>query len=98
MSYHHKAIKRFSLGGVINDDSQFERLKGQYIALLTESMRMDGYSPRLDIHEDFTLHYNGNCYEFELSVYGSYVGKKKAAEIHGLDRYNPIPFPSKATV
>jgi hypothetical protein len=48
-------------------------------------MRITGYVPRLDIQPDFTLDYNQEkqYFEFELSLYGIYLGKKQAQWIDG---------------
>jgi hypothetical protein len=88
--YAHKSIKKFSLEGEIYDDAHIARLKDQYILLLTDGMRVDGYIPRYDIDNDFTISYNGKTFEFKLSVYGIYVGKKQAECLQGIDKNKPI--------
>jgi hypothetical protein len=92
LNLHHRPIKRFGLNGNIHDDSAFIRLKAEYIRLLITEMRLSGYAPRFDINPDFTLKYNeqGQYFEFELSVYGVYVGKKKSEWISGVDETRPI--------
>lgn len=84
---HHKPIKRFGLDGTIHDDSAIARLKNEYVRLLVTEMRIAGYAPRLDIDPDFTIRYNQKTeyFEFILSVYGIYVGKKKSEWILGID-------------
>jgi hypothetical protein len=84
---HHKSIKRFHLDGHILDDASFWRLKDQYVRLLTTNMRLSGYVPRLDIQPDFTLDYNEEkqYFEFELSLYGIYLGKKQSQWIDGVE-------------
>jgi hypothetical protein len=52
-------------------------------------MRDSGYVVRIDIDPDFTIMYNGKGYDFALSVYGVYVGKKKAQCIKYLDGHKP---------
>ena len=86
-SIHHKPLKRFSLDGNIKDESAIGRLRGEYIRLLIIEMRLSGYVPRLDINPDFTTYYNKEkeCFEFILSMYGIYVGKKKSEWIIGID-------------
>ena len=86
----HKKIKRFCLDGQITDDFFIPRMKQEYIRLLSESMRVDGYVIRLDIEPDWSISYTGNHYNFILSVYGSYIGKKNALCIIGLDKNRPI--------
>jgi hypothetical protein len=85
---HHKAIKRFSLKGVIYDDSAIVRLRDEYSRLLSLEMKIGGYVPRLDIAEDFTIGYNEakQYFEFELTIYGVYVGKKKSEWVLGVDQ------------
>ena len=93
MNYLHKRIKRFELTGQITDDIFIPRMREEYIRLLKETMRDTGYVMRLDIDPDWTVSYTGNHYEFILSVYGSYIGKKNAACIDGLDKNRPIYTP-----
>lgn len=90
MRFMHKRIKRFELEGQIHDDRCIGRMKEQYILLLSQSMKDQGYVIRLDIDPDWSIQYTGNHYEFILSVYGSYIGKKNAACIDGLDKNRPI--------
>jgi hypothetical protein len=84
---HHKPIKRFGLDGIINDDSDLWRLRLEYRSLILTQMKIAGYVPRLDIPADFTLVYNhrNEHFEFELSIYGIYVGKRKSEWILGVD-------------
>jgi len=93
MNYLHKRIKRFELSGQILDDIFIPRMREEYIRLLSESMKETGYVPRFDIDPDWSLSYTGNYYEFTLSVYGSYIGKRNAACIDGLDKSRPIYTP-----
>jgi len=89
-SFLHKRIRRFHLDGQISDDIFIPRMRQEYIRLLADSMKEDGYVIRLDIEPDWSLSYTGNYYEFNLSVYGSFIGKKNAACIEGLDKNRPI--------
>ena len=86
-NYHHKPIKKFSLDGIIHDESAIYRLKNEYIRLLTTEMRLAGYVPRLDIDIDFTIDYNEikQYFEFELSLYGTFTGRKQSEWIQGID-------------
>ena len=90
MNYMHKRIKRFELTGQISDDKLIPRMKHEYIRLLADTMKDTGYVQRLDIEPDWSLQYTGNYYEFTLSVYGSYIGKKAATCVDGLDKNRPI--------
>ena len=86
-TFHHKPIKRFILDGNIYDDAAILRLKTEYIRLLVSEMKISGYVPRFDIDPDFTIVYNekAEIFEFKLSIYGIYIGKKKTEWIIGLD-------------
>ena len=92
-SFMHKSIKRFKLTGKISDDKYIPRIKEEYIKLICESMRYQGYVQRIDIDPDWSISYTGNCYEFVLSVYGLYVGKRNALCIQGIDKNKPIFIP-----
>jgi hypothetical protein len=85
-NFHHRTIKKFNLNGVIHDDSVIERLKGEYIRLLVSEMKLSGYVPKFEIEPDFTLDFNERkkYFEFELTVYGIYVGKRKSEWINGI--------------
>lgn len=90
---HHKPVKRFTLDGNIKDESAIGRLRLEYERLLTIEMRLNGYVPRLDINPDFTIYYNveKEYFEFILSVYGVYIGKKKSEWIEGIDGTSLVP-------
>ena len=90
MGFMHKKIKRFHLEGQILDDIFIPRMKQEYIRLLASSMKDEGYVQRIDIEPDWSLSYTGNHYEFALSIYGSYIGKRNASCIDGLDKNTPI--------
>jgi hypothetical protein len=91
--FHHKRIKSFSLDGKINDEASTPRLKTEYIQLLISQMRLLGYVPLLDIEPDFTIDYNESkkYFEFKITVYTIYVGKKKSEWIEGIERHRAIP-------
>jgi hypothetical protein len=98
---HHKPIKKFSLDGVIYDDSALWRLKIEYIKLLMSEMRLLGYVPRFDIKPDFTIDFDNKkeCFNFEMSVYGIYVGKRKSEWILGVNQTEVLYTPqSKSSV
>ena len=92
-SLHHKPIKRFFLEGDIYDDATIFRLKTEYIRLLILEMKLSGYVPRLDLDIDFTIEYNtrAEIFNFKLSLYGVYVGKKKSQWIEGIDGTTLVP-------
>lgn len=92
-NFHHKPIKRFYLDGIIHDDSAIGRLKIEYIRIVTSEMRYAGYVPRIDIDVDFTIGYNEQkeYFEFQISIYGIYVGKKQSECIQAIDGQRIIP-------
>lgn len=90
MNFMHKKIKRFSLDGQILDDIFIPRMKEEYVRLLADMMKDEGYVMRIDIEPDWSLSYQGTHYDFILSVYGSYIGKRNASCIDGLDKNTPI--------
>jgi hypothetical protein len=91
-NFHHKPIKKFNLQGLIYDDSAIGRLRNEYLRLLVSEMRLSGFVPRFDIDPDFTIDYNEQkkYFEFELTIYGTYVGKRKSEWIEGLYGLKPI--------
>lgn len=89
-NFIHRSIKRFHLDGQIYDDALIPRLQNEYIKILNTQMKLQGYAPRLDIDPQFTIQYNGCSYDFKLSVYGTFVGKRNAECIQGLDGSKPI--------
>ena len=93
--FHHKPIKRFSIDGVIADDSAIHRLKGEYVRLLVSEMRLSGYVPKFELEPDFTIDYNikKKYFEFELTIYGVHVGKRKSEWIAGIDGTKAIYIP-----
>jgi len=84
---HHKSIKRFFLNGEIHDDSAIPRLRLEYTRLLRQQMKESGYAERLDIDPDFTIKYNKKTetFTFKISIYGTYLGKKKIECVVGID-------------
>lgn len=89
--FHHKSIKRFDIAGTLYDEAHIDRLKREYLALLVLQMKSEGYVVRADIDPDFTISYNGarNGYSFRLSIYGVYLGKRKAQQIDQMNGYKP---------
>lgn len=86
MTISHRNIKRFHIDGEIYDESTIVRLKEEYIFMLKAMMKSKGYLVRYDIDPDFTLSYNGKGFYFALSIYGVFVGKKKAQWFDGIDK------------
>jgi len=78
--------------GIIKDEAAVPRLKEEYIRLLIVQMRETGYVPRIDIEPSFTLDYNNEkeSFNFKLTVYGIFVGRKKTEWIIAVDGSKPI--------
>jgi hypothetical protein len=91
-NYHHRPIRKFNLSGVIHDDSAIARLREEYTRLIVTEMRSCGCVPRFDIDLDFTIDYNETkeYFEFEITIYGTYVGRRQSEWIAGLDKTKPI--------
>ena len=75
------------MAGTIGDDADIWRLKYEFIRLVEMDMRSAGYVPRIDINPDFTLDYNHekDYFEFSISIYGIYLGKRRSQWITGVD-------------
>lgn len=91
MNLHHKRISRFDIEGTIYDEAHVDRLRREYLALVVLQMRSEGYVPRADIDQDFTMSYCGprKGYSFRLSIYGIYVGKRASQTIDSVYGYRP---------
>jgi len=78
--------------GSIKDEATVPRLKEEYIRLLIVQMRETGYVPRIDIEPSFTLDYNNEkeSFNFKLTIYGIFVGRKKTEWIIAVDGSRPI--------
>jgi hypothetical protein len=95
MAVSHKNIKRFQIDGEIYDEAAIPRIKEQYIDLLKFMMKHKGYVIRYDIDPDFTIEYTGKGFKFLLSIYGVFVGKRKAQCLSGIDKNKAILLPTQ---
>lgn len=95
MAVSHKNIRRFFLDGEIYDEAAIPRIKQEYIDLLASMMKHKGYVLRFDIDPDFTVEYTGKSFKFILSVYGVFVGKRKAQCLSGIDKNRAISIPTQ---
>jgi hypothetical protein len=93
MVFSHKNIKRFEIDGEIYDEATIPRIKEQYVDLLKVIMQNKGYVIRYDIDPDFSVEYTGRGFNFLLSVYGVFVGKRKAQCLSGIDKNRAISLP-----
>lgn len=84
----HRGLKRFGMNGVINDDSDFIRLREQYETLLLAEMKETGYVPVMDLGPFWStdLKADGH-YNFILSMYGVFVGLRKVNQYIGVDAH-----------
>jgi hypothetical protein len=89
---NHRPIKRFEQSGDIHDDKYFNRVRLDNIRFLVTIMRNRGYVPVFDLEPLFSTHWTGNHYTFRLSVYGVYVGRKKAEWVAGVTGNKLVPF------
>ena len=81
------------MAGIMVDNSKATDLKQEYLGLLIDNMRDLGYIVRRDIDPDFTMEYiEGEGFEFDISIYGTKVGKKLAKKVQYLDGYKPTHF------
>ena len=91
MVVSHKNIKKFNIDGEIYDEAAIPNIKEQYINILKIIMQGKGYVIRYDIDPDFTVQYNGKTFNFLLSVYGVFLGKRKAQCVSGVDKNRTVP-------
>ena len=95
----HKTIKRFGLEGKIGDDADFARLRSQYESMIVKEMRESGYVPVLDLGPYWSTNYikEETAYDFVLSVYGVYVGRRRSWEVEGISNGIEIGRPTPPT-
>lgn len=98
----HRPIKRFALDGQVGDDKDFGRLRTQYESMLVNTMREEGYVPILGFGPFWSTSYlvESEKYEFVLSVYGTYLGRRRSCQVEGIsvdgkEMLRPTP-PSKS--
>ena len=89
----HKPIKRFNVEVEFKDDSDMIRIRAQYESLVTHDMRNKGYIPVLDIYPHFSIDYDNKKekWKFYLTLFGTYLGKKKAWQYEGMHQGKLIP-------
>jgi len=95
----HKTIKRFGMSGKIGDDADFARLRSYYEHMVLEEMRELGYVPVLDLGPYFSTAFDKPkaIYQFDLSVYGVYLGRRRSWEVEGISNGREIMRPTPPT-
>ena len=89
----HKNIKRFTVEGVIADDSYILQTRETHERLIFQQMEDTGYAQVLDLGTFWsTLYYSQeDVYEFTLTAYGVFVGKRQSCLAYGMLQGNLIP-------
>ena len=95
---NHKQIKRFQVRVEFADDAGIPRLKYQYESMLTHDMRSKGYVRVLDIDTSFSVEFDGQTWVFLMTLYGVYVGKKKAWLSEGITQGKLVPRSMRQTI
>jgi hypothetical protein len=89
----HRNIKKFSIEGEFLNDSLIPITRAQYETLVVGDMRRKGYVPVLDLDTQWSTEYHEgkDRWFFALSIYGVYLGKKKAKLWEGLSAGSLVP-------
>ena len=89
----HKNIRKFSIDGVLGQDSDIPRIRAQYESLLVHDLRGSGYVPVLDLDTQWSTEYDvgSDTWIFTLSIYGIYLGKKRSYQWEGFSGNKLIP-------
>jgi len=88
---NHKNIKRFQIKVTFKDYSDMIRVRNQYESLLDQDMKNKGYARVLDIDTNFSVEFTGETWAFLMTMYGVYVGKKRAWLSEGITQGKLIP-------
>ena len=89
----HRKIKKFGMEGQFLDDSLAGSIREINERTLDVQMRDMGYTRALDIDPFWTVEYNAQQDEwrFQMSMYGFYIGKRKAWQYEGSSQGKLIP-------
>lgn len=81
----HYDIQRFGLTGTMAYDT-FNKTKQELVKDVEDGMRDEGFVPVLDLPDVFTRSYDCDTetFDFEISIYGTYVGEEEAWRIAGM--------------
>jgi hypothetical protein len=82
----HETVKKFQIEGVIADCKYIPRVRTENERLMWQLMRDKGYVPDLDKGTHWSTKYyeSESVYEFLLTLYGVYVGRRRACEYEGM--------------
>jgi hypothetical protein len=88
-----KPIKPFFLDGEFLDDSQAIYAKVNAEKTINHMMRDKGYLKVLDLDPFWIVRYDeqSNKWYFDMTIYGVYMGKKKAWQFEGISQGKLIP-------
>lgn len=89
----HKRIKNFYLSGEFTDDSFALHTRVNAELAINYMMRDSGYVKVLELDPVWSTYYNGeqNKWTFEMTIYGMYIGKRKAKKFAGISQGKLIP-------
>lgn len=75
------------MDGLLGNDADIIRLRAQWEKMLIDDMRDEGCVPVLGLGPLWSTSYDQekDIYNFELTIYGISVGRKKSHEIEGMD-------------
>lgn len=89
-----KRIRDFILEGEAVDGEAILRIRKELEERLVEDMRGKGYVPIIDLLPQLYWDYNkeNEKFDFQIVIFGSYVGKTNSSKILGLLDSRPIYF------
>lgn len=89
----HEEIKKFHLEGVFGGSANQVQFKQGVEHWLETDMREHGYVPVLDMDTQYSRQYDveKDEFKFQLSIYGTYVGRDEAWGISGVMNGKRIP-------
>lgn len=89
----HRKIKRFQVEGQFLNDSEAASIKDLAERVLDVQMRDAGYIRSLDIDPVWGTDYNPvqDEWRYIMSMYGFYIGKRKAWQYEGASQGKMIP-------
>lgn len=89
----HRRIKNFNLSGEFTDDSFALHTRVNAELAVNYMMRDAGYARVLDLDPVWSTYYNSqeDRWTFEMTMYGMYVGKRKAKLLSGIAQGKPVP-------